>query len=361
MTPRSNSPAAGPPCATSRAGPGSRCRRPPSSSAARARSPRPPPSGCAPPRPTSPSPGPTRSPRRCARAGSAPWRCCRGPAALRLPRPVRARVLDGLAEELDASAARCCSRASRARTPSARRRTSSRPGARRRRLPALRRPRQPRASSTCSPAASRSSAPARRCTRASSTCSSTRPPGCGSRPATSRARPPPGRHLSMPLLPGSAHGRVAAPRASRERLLPATPSGRLARVPFPRGDDAPASGARPRGRGRVGGRAPARRARAPRPTAIVAQSDVIAAGVIRAAEDLGLRVPEDLTVTGFDGVDLPWLAHRLTTMDQPGPDKGRAMGRLVRRALEGAPIGDEPFPVRLRVGTTTSSPPSVTS
>ena len=43
----------------------------------------------------------------------------------------------------------------------------------------------------------------------------------------------------------------------------------------------------------------------------------------------------DLSVTGFDGVDLPWLDHVLTTVEQPGAAKGRAMGRLVRQALEG--------------------------
>jgi DNA-binding LacI/PurR family transcriptional regulator len=80
---------------------------------------------------------------------------------------------------------------------------------------------------------------------------------------------------------------------------------------------------------------------------------------VRAAESLGLRVPADLSVTGFDGVELPWLDHVLTTVEQPGADKGRAMGRLVRQALDGRAITDQPFPVRLRVGTTTSAPPSV--
>ena len=95
-----------------------------------------------------------------------------------------------------------------------------------------------------------------------------------------------------------------------------------------------------------------------RPTAIVAQADLLAAGVVRAAESLGLRVPEDLTVTGFDGVDLPWLGHVLTTLDQPGAEKGRRMGRLVRLALEGRPVADETYPVTLRVGTTSAPPPA---
>ena len=48
-----------------------------------------------------------------------------------------------------------------------------------------------------------------------------------------------------------------------------------------------------------------------RPTAVVAQSDLLALGAIRAAEDLGLRVPDDVSVTGFDGVELHF-AHAYT-------------------------------------------------
>ena len=95
-----------------------------------------------------------------------------------------------------------------------------------------------------------------------------------------------------------------------------------------------------------------------RPTAVVCQADVLAAGVVRAAEHLGIRVPADLSVTGFDGVDLPWLDHTLTTVLQPGTTKGHALGAMVRRALDGADVTDEPFPVGLRVGTTTAPPPA---
>ncbi|MFC7489283.1 MULTISPECIES: LacI family DNA-binding transcriptional regulator [unclassified Knoellia] len=108
--------------------------------------------------------------------------------------------------------------------------------------------------------------------------------------------------------------------------------------------------------GEVAGRilldAPARR----RPTGIVAQSDLLAAGVIRAAEGLGLRVPQDVSVTGFDGVDLPWLDRRLTTVEQPGEAKGRLLGSLTRRALAGEAPDDAPFEVRLRIGDTTAPP-----
>ncbi|WP_323742799.1 MULTISPECIES: LacI family DNA-binding transcriptional regulator [unclassified Rathayibacter] len=79
------------------------------------------------------------------------------------------------------------------------------------------------------------------------------------------------------------------------------------------------------------------------PTAIVAQSDLLAAGVVLAAEQLGLRVPDDLSVVGFDGVQVPGLAsgYDLTTMVQPAVEKGRAAGRAVIVLL----AGDEAEPV----------------
>ncbi len=91
-----------------------------------------------------------------------------------------------------------------------------------------------------------------------------------------------------------------------------------------------------------------------RPTAILAQSDLLAAGVLRAAAALGLRVPEDLSVTGFDGIDLPWLAPtRLTTVVQPLEEKGRAAGRAAAALLAGQRPADLVLPVHLRIGTTT--------
>jgi DNA-binding LacI/PurR family transcriptional regulator len=94
-----------------------------------------------------------------------------------------------------------------------------------------------------------------------------------------------------------------------------------------------------------------------RPTAVVAQSDLLAMGVLRAAGELGLRVPEDLSVTGFDGVDLPWFTGTLTTVDQHGEAKGRALGAMVRTLLEGEFPAAAVHPATLRVGTTTAAPP----
>lgn len=77
-----------------------------------------------------------------------------------------------------------------------------------------------------------------------------------------------------------------------------------------------------------------------RPTAIVAANDEIAIGVIEAARELGLRVPEDISVTGFD--DTPqatWTTPQLTSVRQPLAD----MGRMAIRMLldNGATVGPD--------------------
>jgi DNA-binding LacI/PurR family transcriptional regulator len=66
-----------------------------------------------------------------------------------------------------------------------------------------------------------------------------------------------------------------------------------------------------------------------RPTAVVCLSDQVALGVLDAAADLGLRVPEDLSIVGFD--DIPAAENEsLTTIGQPSMEKGIAAFNLVR-------------------------------
>ena len=94
---------------------------------------------------------------------------------------------------------------------------------------------------------------------------------------------------------------------------------------------------------------------ATRPTAVLAQSDLLAAGVIRAAEELGLRVPEDVSVVGFDGIKVDGLGpHELTTMVQPAAEKGRAAGEQIARMLRGDPAESLHLTCTFREGTTTS-------
>ncbi|MGL5927743.1 MAG: LacI family DNA-binding transcriptional regulator, partial [Dermatophilaceae bacterium] len=163
-------------------------------------------------------------------------------------------------------------------------------------------------------------------------------------------------HLAMPLSPGAAAGPVSA--ADLAAAVYPDAAGRVEGFRRVAGTGAPivqADDLTVRAGEVAAGMLldlPADR----RPTAIVAQADLLAAGAVRAVEARGLRVPDDVSVTGFDGVDLPWLDHTLTTVLQPGAEKGRRLGRLLRRVLEGGAVSDEPFPVRLQIGTTTAPP-----
>ena len=67
---------------------------------------------------------------------------------------------------------------------------------------------------------------------------------------------------------------------------------------------------------------------ADRPTAVFAADDTLAAGVMRAAHSLGLAVPEDLAVVGFDDGELA-EALGLTTVRQPLEESGRAAAELL--------------------------------
>ncbi|WP_030811783.1 LacI family DNA-binding transcriptional regulator [Streptomyces sp. NRRL F-2799] len=70
--------------------------------------------------------------------------------------------------------------------------------------------------------------------------------------------------------------------------------------------------------------------RTDRPTAVFAGNDLQALGLYEAARELGLRVPEDVSVVGFD--DLPvarWVGPPLTTVRQPLTEMAEAAARLV--------------------------------
>lgn len=91
----------------------------------------------------------------------------------------------------------------------------------------------------------------------------------------------------------------------------------------------------------------------PEASAIVCQSDVQAVGVVLEARRRGIRVPEDLSVAGFDGVATPWLDLELTTVVQPLAGKGRAAAEAALARIEGAATDDVVLPVELRVGGST--------
>ena len=89
--------------------------------------------------------------------------------------------------------------------------------------------------------------------------------------------------------------------------------------------------------------------RNPELTAIFAMSDVMAIGVIRALTDLGRRVPEDISVVGFDGLELgDFTVPRLTTVGQSAQILvDRALALLAHYGLEDAQAIHETVPVTL--------------
>ena len=73
-----------------------------------------------------------------------------------------------------------------------------------------------------------------------------------------------------------------------------------------------------------------------RPTAIFAANDSLALQVLHAARDLGIRVPEQLSIVGFDDFPVaPLLNPPLTTLRQPLVQIGEAAVRLLLRLVEG--------------------------
>lgn len=96
-------------------------------------------------------------------------------------------------------------------------------------------------------------------------------------------------------------------------------------------------------------------ARSPRPTAVLCLTDRLALGAITAAQQMGLRVPSDVSIVGFD--DIPAAAHAdpaLTTVRQAHREKGRRAGQALLALLRGVPVAEiEPLPVHLVVRAST--------
>lgn len=96
----------------------------------------------------------------------------------------------------------------------------------------------------------------------------------------------------------------------------------------------------------------------PRPTAILAANDFSALGVIEAAMRLGFRVPEDVSVIGYDDIFIARMPQvQLTTVYQPKRDIGGAAAtQLLRRigALRRGRPKEVIFPVELHVRATTA-------
>ena len=74
----------------------------------------------------------------------------------------------------------------------------------------------------------------------------------------------------------------------------------------------------------------------PRPSAVACFNDKVAVGVMAAAAARGVRVPEDLSVVGFDDIDVSRATTpRLTTVRQPLQEMGRTAVTMLMRQLDG--------------------------
>jgi DNA-binding LacI/PurR family transcriptional regulator len=101
----------------------------------------------------------------------------------------------------------------------------------------------------------------------------------------------------------------------------------------------------------------------PRPTAVLCFSDVIALGVLRVANELGLTVPHDVSVVGFDDSSAARRSRpALTTVHQDVAAKGRAAAEALTTAIAQARAGRKPrvrhvvLPTQLVVRDSTAAP-----
>ncbi|MEV6669744.1 LacI family DNA-binding transcriptional regulator [Streptomyces sp. NPDC051162] len=94
-----------------------------------------------------------------------------------------------------------------------------------------------------------------------------------------------------------------------------------------------------------------------RPTALICDDDILAAGACKAARRLGLRVPDDVSVTGFDDLSLATAVEpELTTVRLPAEAVGEAGMRTLMAVLDGRATTAPALPVELVVrGSTTEA------
>ena len=95
-----------------------------------------------------------------------------------------------------------------------------------------------------------------------------------------------------------------------------------------------------------------------RPTAIICGNDVLALGVLFECRARGLRVPQDISVTGFDGMDISeQVDPPLTTVKIPAAEMGRRAADYLIARIENSPIPEKTrFDAQLVIRGTTAPP-----
>jgi DNA-binding LacI/PurR family transcriptional regulator len=100
-------------------------------------------------------------------------------------------------------------------------------------------------------------------------------------------------------------------------------------------------------------------ARAEPPTAVICSSDVMAIGALHEAARQGLRVPDDLSIVGFDGIDASkWSVPELTTVEQPIERIAQTAVETLRSLIEepGRQLPNSYFRPVLRARASTAAP-----
>jgi DNA-binding LacI/PurR family transcriptional regulator len=95
------------------------------------------------------------------------------------------------------------------------------------------------------------------------------------------------------------------------------------------------------------------------PTGVICSSDVMAIGALREARARGLRVPEDVSIVGFDGIEAAgWTDPPLTTVEQPIAEIARTAVSTLRSLITGpgGAMPDVQYRPRLREGGSTAAP-----
>jgi LacI family transcriptional regulator len=96
----------------------------------------------------------------------------------------------------------------------------------------------------------------------------------------------------------------------------------------------------------------------PRPTAVVSTNDVFAVGAMIACRETGVRIPEDISITGVDNTDLgATQTPPLTSIRTPIVEVGRAAAQQVIARLEGREhVAFQTLPFELMPRGSTSAP-----
>ncbi len=97
------------------------------------------------------------------------------------------------------------------------------------------------------------------------------------------------------------------------------------------------------------------------PTAVFCYNDATALGAMRAAHAAGLRIPQDLSIVGFDDIDLaPFLEPPLTTVAQAKREMGALAVQMVLDLLNDKSVQDCILPSRLVIRESTAPPAGLT-